>query len=121
MKLFVSIVMAGLLVFQTFNRAYFVIYYEINKEYIAKYLCENKDEPMSTCNGRCFLRDQLEKSSDTDGENENTVIPTWNQTEYDTPELLVFEPYNNDILKSTGRYKNRLYGGCYSSIFKPPA
>jgi hypothetical protein len=33
----------------------------VNKDYISKNLCENKDKPMLHCNGKCHLRKQLAK------------------------------------------------------------
>lgn len=36
-------------------------HYEINKEYIAKNICENKEKPRSTCNGKCHLAKELNK------------------------------------------------------------
>lgn len=38
-----------------------VVDYVMNKEYIAKTLCENKAKPMMHCNGKCHLKKQLEK------------------------------------------------------------
>ena len=35
--------------------------YTINYEYISKVLCINKDEPTPTCNGKCYLKQQLKK------------------------------------------------------------
>lgn len=37
--------------------------YLINKGYIAKYLCENKDKPKMNCCGKCFLKKQLKKQN----------------------------------------------------------
>lgn len=38
------------------------LHYNLNKEYVAKNLCVNKDLPESTCQGKCYLKDQLKKS-----------------------------------------------------------
>lgn len=35
------------------------INYAINKEYIARKLCVNKDKPKMNCNGKCHLKKQL--------------------------------------------------------------
>ena len=34
--------------------------YMLNKDYIAKELCKQKDDKQNTCNGKCHLRTQLE-------------------------------------------------------------
>ena len=51
------------------------IEYELNKEYIIKVLCINKDKPENSCNGKCHLNKQLKKASENnqDKNDENTV------------------------------------------------
>jgi hypothetical protein len=39
--------------------------YEINKAAITASLCENKDKPAMHCNGKCHLRKQLAKATET--------------------------------------------------------
>ena len=41
-----------------------VLEYLINYDYIVKELCENRDKPIFTCNGKCYLGDQVEKQLD---------------------------------------------------------
>ena len=36
-----------------------VISYHINKTYVAKVLCENKEVPQMQCNGKCQLKKQM--------------------------------------------------------------
>lgn len=42
-----------------FNKWGSVAYYQMNREYIAKNLCENRDKPKMNCNGQCYLAKQL--------------------------------------------------------------
>jgi hypothetical protein len=54
-----------------------VIDYLINKEYIAKNLCVNKDKPKSCCKGKCHMVKQLQKAtknSETDPRNTNNRV-----------------------------------------------
>ncbi len=45
--------------------------YQIRKDYIAKVLCINKDEPVLECEGKCYLKKQLTKAQkQTTSENE---------------------------------------------------
>jgi len=57
---------------QTFS--YLIIYadYEINKNYIAKNLCENKDRPELKCEGKC----QLCKKMKTEDTKQNKGLPS---------------------------------------------
>lgn len=38
--------------------------YELNKDYIAKVLCENKAKPMMHCNGKCFLAKKIKQAEE---------------------------------------------------------
>jgi len=37
--------------------------YLINQDYIAEFLCINKDKPDLECNGKCYLAEQLKEAS----------------------------------------------------------
>jgi hypothetical protein len=41
------------------------IEYAVFKDYIAKNLCINRDKPKSCCQGKCHLKKQIEKNSET--------------------------------------------------------
>lgn len=45
--------------------------YNFNKDYVAQNLCVNKDKPESGCQGKCYLKDQLEKSVKQDNDSES--------------------------------------------------
>jgi len=40
-----------------------VIHYLLNKDYIAKNLCVNRDKPKSCCKGKCHMIKQLQKAN----------------------------------------------------------
>jgi hypothetical protein len=54
---------------QTFNRYFLVLNYQLNKDFIAKYLCENKNKPELKCEGKCYLCKRLKKEDNKDQEN----------------------------------------------------
>ncbi|WP_439555625.1 hypothetical protein [Dyadobacter sp.] len=43
----------------TFSQWGTIAYYQINKEYITRVLCENRDKPQLHCDGHCFLAKKL--------------------------------------------------------------
>ena len=43
-----------------------VAWFELNQEYIASTLCENRDKPELVCCGKCVLTKQLKKADDTE-------------------------------------------------------
>jgi hypothetical protein len=52
-----------------------VLEYLINYNYIANELCENKDKPVLTCNGKCYLADQVEKQLNLDTHEQKPMPP----------------------------------------------
>ncbi len=47
---------------QTFSKTIILTDYQINKDYIAKVLCVNKNKPKMHCNGKCHLKNELNKA-----------------------------------------------------------
>ncbi|GAB4011923.1 hypothetical protein GCM10028808_26770 [Spirosoma migulaei] len=41
-----------------------IAHYQLNKEYIARVLCENRDKPQLHCNGQCYLAKRLKAQQD---------------------------------------------------------
>lgn len=41
-----------------------IAYYHVNKDYIARVLCENRDKPQLHCDGQCYLAKQLKAQQD---------------------------------------------------------
>lgn len=41
-----------------------IAYYHVNKDYIARVLCENRDKPQLHCDGKCYLAKQLKAQQD---------------------------------------------------------
>lgn len=46
-----------------------VFEYVINQDYIAEYLCVNKDRPMLNCNGKCYLSKMLQEEQNEKQQN----------------------------------------------------
>ena len=65
--------------------------YFVNYEYISEALCINKEKPMSTCNGKCYLSQQLKEAQQT--EKQDKKIPTVEQ------ERIPMIVYNSELPK----------------------
>lgn len=50
-----------------------VAWFEINQEYIAATLCENKNKPELVCCGKCVLTKELKKADDVEQKNQNNA------------------------------------------------
>lgn len=70
-----------------------VLEYLVNYNYIVNELCENRDKPVLTCNGKCYLVDQVEKQLNLDHSDQVPLPP---QIEYKQ-----FIPLNDEILADT--------------------
>jgi hypothetical protein len=69
MKLAAGSILILLMMVQTFTAWLIIAEYAINKDYIAKNLCINKEKPNLHCNGKCRLMKKL-------SEEENKNSPT---------------------------------------------
>lgn len=59
-KKVISIGLIFLLSVQCFYKLGVLTYYELNRDYIATVLCVNKDNPITMCYGKCFLKRNLD-------------------------------------------------------------
>ncbi len=48
--------------------------YELNREYIVKALCIERDKEENTCQGQCHLNKQIEKNSSQEEEEERGIL-----------------------------------------------
>jgi hypothetical protein len=95
--------------------------YALNKAYIARTLCVNKNKPSMHCNGRCHLRKQLQKEEN--GGDQTTNNNTHRQFqevffEMATPVLFAAIPVTTitHVTHNTALYTNSYI----ASIFHPP-
>lgn len=61
MKQLSTILLILTIFLQTFSRFVIEADYFLNKSYIAKVLCINKEKPRMHCNGKCYLAKQLKE------------------------------------------------------------
>lgn len=66
MTRFFALFLAVLVLLQTFSRELLVLDYQARKAEITRLFCVNKDKPRLHCNGKCHLRRQLGKATDTE-------------------------------------------------------
>ena len=52
-----------------------VIDYLVNYNYIATELCENRDKPILSCNGKCYLEEQVKQQLDRTSNEEIPMPP----------------------------------------------
>ncbi len=59
MKKLLSILLLFAILLQSFSKVFVVFSFKINQKYITEVFCINRNQPTSTCNGKCFLMQKL--------------------------------------------------------------
>lgn len=123
MRIVVSILLFTALSFHLVVQLSIVTWYEVNKDYIAKNLCVNRNKPELKCCGKCYLKKQLNKAEQPGDDKqappkssklsiEAFVIPV--AVHIQTHRTKDISVYNPGCQKMYGR----MYHG---SIFHPPS
>jgi len=102
--------LSGLLVFAGF---------EMNKSYIAKELCVNKNRPEMHCNGRCYLMNKLKQAQEKEHQQEQQFQKIQLQ------EALVYTPFTFKRYASPSRplhfpYATGIPVSSVNAVFHPP-
>ncbi|MCC5936157.1 MAG: hypothetical protein JJU34_02635 [Lunatimonas sp.] len=56
--------MAWMVILNSMVYSVICVNFQLNRSFISEMFCENKDIPMSTCEGHCFLDKQLDKATE---------------------------------------------------------
>lgn len=100
-----------------------LIDFKINQDFIAEVLCINKEKPMSTCNGKCYLSEKLKEAE----EQEEKQAPTSKKERLEV--VYYYAKSAFDFLFYTDYFLSKLNPACvdefYTSsftadIFRPP-
>ena len=109
------------LMVHTFSQVLIVGQFIVNQDLIAEELCENKDKPEMECNGKCYLKKELEKDEErkTDEKSplkvEVLMVLDTKVVEVDSPiEFQIEQTETSDY--TTGR----LLSGFNMDVFHPP-
>ena len=82
MKQLFHITMIILLLIQPISKLWIIVSYQLNKAYIAKELCVNKDKPAKCCEGKCYLNSQLAYAEEQEEKSPTSqhsleILPFW--------------------------------------------
>jgi len=100
-----------------------LIDFKINQDFIAAVLCINKEKPITMCNGKCYLSEQLKKAE----EQEEQQAPTSKKERLEIVCYLVKNPPGFLFLsdsysdKLNHAYEDEFYCSSFAAdIFRPP-
>jgi hypothetical protein len=124
MKFVLVPILMMLVLAQAFSKWLLVAEYKVNRDFIAKTLCENKTRPKLHCNGKCQMMKKLAEE-----EKQNSTNNTNNSSKLNTNEVLFYDQINKPTLPLLS-YIVRSYNGepflfkpssPGTSVFHPPA
>ncbi|HEY0246222.1 MAG TPA: hypothetical protein VGC01_11710 [Mucilaginibacter sp.] len=109
----------------TANFSRYMVYagFELNKNYIAANLCENRDKPWLHCNGKCYFMKKIKQAEENDKkqtakDNLTRLEVSFFQEPYD---LSFLQPANlNNVQASCPAYSYQYSSQYINSIFRPP-
>jgi hypothetical protein len=103
----------------SFSRFFIYAGFELNRNYIATKLCENRNKPWLHCNGHCYMMKKLKQAEDKQNANERETQKSLfqeafyqanNQVKFFTHVTGVMNVPNNRIELPQG----------HGAIFRPP-
>ncbi len=98
-----------------------LIEYAVNKDYLTKVFCINKEKPEMHCEAKCYLKKQLIKASEKEHENNKPITINFNDYPialiqlYDTDFMI-----NSSIVKMPGFYLDCYFSDFHYEVFHPP-
>jgi len=105
---------------QAFSKNLIILDYHLNRHYIATHLCENRNKPQLHCEGKCFLKKQLEKDHHRDA--------TSNSSDKNLPDV-VYSDEHDDLQLPLSPEQRIYFPVCTAvtlhpslkAVFHPPA
>ncbi|MGN6436491.1 MAG: hypothetical protein ACTHMM_08145 [Agriterribacter sp.] len=117
----IAVVLITLLLLKMMAIPLACLQYQLNKDFIAANLCENKEKPQLQCEGKCHLKKQIEKNSDAPnptGEKSTvklTITDFFEETSFSFPSII------SGADADYPGYHNSHYSHLYTSpVFHPP-
>ena len=107
----------------TFSQWGTIAYYQINKEYITKVLCENRDKPQLHCDGHCFLAKKLKAQQEKEDRQTGERVQNLPNVQLFASPLATFEFLSTPLLphqQLTFSYHLATYQAPLSITVPPP-
>ena len=119
MRIVISIFLLLVLALRT---AMPILDYAVNYQYISTQLCENRDKPELRCNGKCYVKKEILKSS----ENENTKESKVQITSIDAfvlnenLDFSIITQFQDKVENNFQNHFNSVLKPYLGSVFHPP-
>lgn len=111
--------LAVTIVLQSLSLLYVQCEFNINQAYIAKVLCVNRDKPQLHCDGKCYLKKEMDRSTEKDSANQKEISNYASITLFiDQPLVQVVFPESHTII--AGFSRNYFSAGFQITADHPP-
>jgi hypothetical protein len=100
-----------------------IAYFKLNREYIAKVLCENRDKPQMHCNGKCYLAKRLKQQQEKQDKETSEKVQNTPVIQLFAPAVFayIFEaPVFIQSKKKAFFHQLSLYSAPATSLLRPP-
>ena len=112
------------LLLQLFSREVIVMSFELNRDFIAKTLCENRDRPQLNCDGKCYLAKKLKAQHDREDRETTERIQNMPVLALFCADLFSFTfadaPGDEPSALPASYNQQSLYAAPLHGIFQPP-
>ena len=88
---------ALMVIFQSLSLLYIECEFNLNKTYIAKVLCINRDKPQMHCDGKCFLKKEMNRNADQQSNDQKSI------NTYSSIVLFVEQPLQQNFFSEKGK------------------
>lgn len=100
-----------------------IVYFRLNQEFIAKTLCENREQPLAMCYGKCYLAKILKQQKEQ--EDKETAqrlqnLPLFQlYTQTETQFAFIFKAFP-ESKKACFQYQLAIYNSPEFRLLRPP-
>lgn len=112
------------LLLQLFSREVIVMSFQLNRDYIAKTLCENRSRPALHCNGKCYLAKRLKTRQAREDQQTTERVQNMPVIALFCADLFSFQfadaSANATTRVATWAYQQAPYAAPRHGIFQPP-
>ena len=116
-----TIVLILIVFLQTFSRFVVEADYFLNKSYITKVLCINKDKPKMNCKGKCYLTRQLKEQDKQEQQAPNPKKEKFEVQPFFLPKTVDFTNVQFSTLIEYHNEDDSHISTSPHSVFHPPA
>ncbi len=123
MKKYIALLLFIVMQSSLLNQWSMVMYYQVNRNFIAQNFCVNKDKPKLNCNGHCYLAKQLKKQEEKETKSNSEKLQKLPEINLVFEEVAFFHfvPQVEDLTTHTFSYNN-LYSKLFNqTILHPPS